>query len=29
LVGGLTWLDGEWPEGVARPAWFGTSTDRF
>jgi hypothetical protein len=29
LVGGLTWLDGQWPEGVPRPAWFGVSTDRF
>jgi hypothetical protein len=29
MVATLTWLDGHWPEGVARPAWFGTSTDRF
>jgi hypothetical protein len=29
LVAGLTWLDGQWPEGVRRPAWFGQSTDRF
>jgi SnoaL-like domain len=29
LIGGLTWLDGEWPSGVPRPAWFGRSTDRF
>ena len=29
LVGGLTWLDGHWPDGVPRPGWFGVSTDRF
>jgi hypothetical protein len=29
LIGGLTWLDGQWPDGVPRPGWFGTSTDRF
>ncbi|HVW82195.1 MAG TPA: nuclear transport factor 2 family protein [Mycobacteriales bacterium] len=29
LVAGLTWLDGEWPEGVPRPAWYGVSTDRY
>lgn len=29
LIGGLTWLDGQWPEGVPRPEWFGHSTDRF
>jgi hypothetical protein len=29
LVGGLTWLDGQWPDGVPRPGWFGQSTDRF
>jgi SnoaL-like domain len=29
LIGGLTWLDGQWPEGVPRPGWFGQSTDRF
>ncbi len=29
LVGGLTWLDGQWPVGVPRPGWFGQSTDRF
>jgi hypothetical protein len=29
LVAGLAWLDGEWPDGVRRPAWFGESTDRF
>jgi hypothetical protein len=29
MVAGLTWLDGEWPEGVPRPAWYGVSTDRF
>lgn len=29
LVAGLVWLDGDWPEGVPRPAWYGVSTDRF
>ncbi len=29
LIGGLTWLDGHWPDGVQRPGWFGQSTDRF
>ncbi len=29
MVATLTWLDGHWPEGVARPCWFGSSTDRF
>lgn len=29
LVGGLVWLDGDWPEGVPRPGWYGVSTSRF
>ena len=29
LIGGLAWLDGQWPDGVPRPGWFGQSTDRF
>jgi hypothetical protein len=29
MVAGLTWLDGVWPEGVPRPAWYGVSTDRY
>jgi hypothetical protein len=29
MVAGLTWLDGTWPEGVPRPAWFGVSNDRY
>lgn len=28
-VASLTWLDGTWPEGVPRPAWWGVSSDRF
>ncbi len=29
LIAGLTWLDGTWPEGVPRPAWYGVSTSRY
>jgi hypothetical protein len=29
LVAALVWLDGEWPEGVPFPAWYGVSTNRF
>lgn len=29
LTGGLVWMDGAWPDGVPRPAWYGASTDRF
>lgn len=29
LVARLVWLDGEWPEGVPFPAWYGVSTSRF
>jgi len=28
-VASLVWLDGQWPEGVPRPGWWGVSTDRF
>jgi len=28
-VAGLVWLDGSWPEGVPRPAWWGREGDRF
>jgi hypothetical protein len=28
-VASLTWLDGQWPEGVPRPGWWGVSSDRF
>lgn len=28
-VASLVWLDGEWPEGVPRPGWWGVSVDRF
>jgi hypothetical protein len=23
------WLDGQWPEGVPRPGWWGVSTERY
>ena len=26
---GLVWIDGDWPEGVPRPGWWGHSKDRF
>lgn len=26
---GLVWIDGPWPEGVPRPAWWGKSYDRY
>ena len=29
FVASLVWLDGEWPEGVPRPGWWGVSSDRF
>jgi hypothetical protein len=29
LISGLVWLDGQWPDGVPRPPWYGVSTDRF
>ena len=29
FVAGLVWLDGRWPEGVPRPAWWGKPVDRF
>lgn len=25
----MVWLDGHWPDGVPRPAWYGTSSDRY
>lgn len=28
-VASLVWLDGEWPEGVPRPGWWGVSSDRY
>jgi hypothetical protein len=28
-VASLAWLDGQWPEGVPRPGWWGVSSDRF
>ncbi len=28
-VASLVWLDGQWPDGVPRPAWWGVSSDRF
>ncbi len=28
-VASLVWLDGQWPEGVPRPGWWGVSSDRF
>jgi hypothetical protein len=28
-VASLVWLDGEWPPGVPRPAWWGTSSERY
>ena len=29
FVASLVWLDGEWPEGVPRPGWWGVSSERF
>lgn len=29
LVAGLVWIDGAWPKGVPRPAWWGKQNDRF
>jgi hypothetical protein len=28
-IASLTWLDGQWPEGVPRPGWWGVSSERF
>jgi hypothetical protein len=28
-VASLTWLDGQWPDGVPRPGWWGVSSERF
>ncbi|HEV7757654.1 MAG TPA: nuclear transport factor 2 family protein [Acidimicrobiales bacterium] len=28
-VASLVWLDGQWPEGVPRPGWWGVSTERY
>ena len=28
-IASLTWLDGQWPDGVPRPGWWGISSERF
>jgi len=28
-VASLVWIDGNWPEGVPRPGWWGVSTERY